>query len=817
MDARRRRRHPACHLAGLVDADHQRLDEGPVVVGRQPVGLPSGPLGVGEQPAVRAHPAAAERPDVAVEADVRQREGAADLGERAVPALDALAAVGHVVLAQRLVERRQRRRLALADAGVGGVGHHPRRVVQLVVVVAALLLEAALEAGGEVVGRVRRRLGAEQVERHAAVEVEVALQRGDVDAAERADVVGVVLLHQLHGALDDPADAGGADEHVVGLLLEHEVARPRQRVEARLAQRGQLVLAVAVGEVGEHEERQPVRRRLVEGPEDARLVGVAGVALEHLVRLVAAVAPEVAVQQVHHRPQVPALLDVDLEQVAHVVEARRGEAQGALLLDRRRLGVALDDEEAAQVGPVLARDLLPHRLALVLAEGDAAIGVRLGEEDAPAVVGHVDVAEVGPALLADVDRRAQVDRVVLVADRPELLPPLDELRLPRLERPLQAAVAGEVDVVGDLGVDVDGHGSDCSHLTPCSVEGRTRAGAEAAQGALRADGVGTLEDPVLPRREPGEDLRLHRLGADEAVVGLQPGEGVGREAGPLLEQDADLVGPVDVVEGERHEAGVDGLGGGQVLADQVAGRGEPVVVAPAARRQPGEAVGHRVPAVVRRGQAQRRRRRRVVGVLPGALQHQRAVGDERQLGERAGEAAPGLDEGDERAGRDVEPLERARPVQPDLAGEPVVLAEDGLGGGDGVGVAGRAQHPRPELRLVEAQPQDHVVELAHGGQHPGVDTGGHELVGRRRLGAGRAADRDPRRADGAVELDGDVVVAHDVAVHGAAQRGERHAGTVRRGGRTPRPGRALAGGRARRTRCAGRRRRRGPTPRPAGP
>ena len=113
---------------------------------------------------------------------------------------------------------------------------------------------------------------------------------------------------------------------------------------AALAQRRQLELAVAVGEVGEEEERQPVRRRLVERAEDARVVGVARVALEHLVGLVAPVAAEVAVQEVHHRPQVAALLDVDLEQVAQVVEARRGEAQRPLLLDRRRLGVALHDE-----------------------------------------------------------------------------------------------------------------------------------------------------------------------------------------------------------------------------------------------------------------------------------------------------------------------------------------------------------------------------------------------------------------------------------------------------------------------------------------
>src|SRR5438445_467764 len=50
-----------------------------------------------------------------------------------------------------------------------------------------------------------------------------------------------------------------------------------------------------------------------------------------------------------------------------------------------------------------------------------------------------------------------------------------------------------------------------------SVVRRAGAGTEAAQGAFGADGVGTLEDPVLPGRETGEDLGLHRLGPGEAV------------------------------------------------------------------------------------------------------------------------------------------------------------------------------------------------------------------------------------------------------------------------------------------------------------
>ena len=92
----------------------------------------------------------------------------------------------------------------------------------------------------------------------------------------------------------------------------------------------------------------------------------AGVALQQRLGLLAALPAEVGVQQVDHRPEVPALLDVDLEQVAQVVQARRGRAEVALLLDRGRLGVALDDDQPLQVRPVLARHLLPGRLALVL-------------------------------------------------------------------------------------------------------------------------------------------------------------------------------------------------------------------------------------------------------------------------------------------------------------------------------------------------------------------------------------------------------------------------------------------------------------------
>ena len=54
---------------------------------------------------------------------------------------------------------------------------------------------------------------------------------------------------------------GLADEHVVRFFGQHEAAGARQRVEARLRQRMQLHLAVAVGEEGEHEKGEPVGGR----------------------------------------------------------------------------------------------------------------------------------------------------------------------------------------------------------------------------------------------------------------------------------------------------------------------------------------------------------------------------------------------------------------------------------------------------------------------------------------------------------------------------------------------------------------------------
>jgi hypothetical protein len=134
------------------------------------------------------------------------------------------------------------------------------------------------------------------------------------------------------------------------------------------ARASKLVLAVAVGEHREHEEVEPVVDGRVERAEDPGLVGVAAAALEEFFRFLAAIAAEVAVEKVNHRPQVTAFLDVDLEEIAQVIKRGRGEAEQALLLDARGLGVALGHDEATQCVAVFAGDHVPHRRADVVAK-----------------------------------------------------------------------------------------------------------------------------------------------------------------------------------------------------------------------------------------------------------------------------------------------------------------------------------------------------------------------------------------------------------------------------------------------------------------
>ncbi len=132
-------------------------------------------------------------------------------------------------------------------------------------------------------------------------------------------------------------------------------------------------------------------------------------------------------------------------------------AEETLLLDRGGLGVALRHDQPAQYRAVLAGDLLPGRLAVLVAEADAAVRHRLGEEDAPAILRHLDRAIARPALGVDRGGGPEIDIRGEEIARPHLAPPIDEARLPMLEGALQNLVVGEVDVVGNELLIVDRH------------------------------------------------------------------------------------------------------------------------------------------------------------------------------------------------------------------------------------------------------------------------------------------------------------------------------------------------------------------------
>src|SRR5277367_5105690 len=125
------------------------------------------------------------------------------------------------------------------------------------------------------------------------MKIYILLNDSEIDSAILTDYVGIVLFHQLTSAADHPAHSRFADEKMMRLLGQHEAAGARQRIESRLGEARQLILAVAVSEMSEHEVRQPVGRLLVERTKDARIVRIARAPHQQCVGLFAAVASEV--------------------------------------------------------------------------------------------------------------------------------------------------------------------------------------------------------------------------------------------------------------------------------------------------------------------------------------------------------------------------------------------------------------------------------------------------------------------------------------------------------------------------------------------
>src|ERR1700691_2561178 len=145
------------------------------------------------------------------------------------------------------------------------------------------------------------------------------------------------------------------------------------------------------------------------------------------------------------------LLDVDLEEVAEVVERRRGLTQVTLLFDRRRLGVALSHDDAAQLLAKFAWHLLPRIGVRIVAEADLAI-LRRRQKNAPSVLRHLHVRVVGPSVGRGAYRRAQVNGGSVETVGPDLAPPFQKTRMPRRERAAQLLVVIEVHVVWDIAI-----------------------------------------------------------------------------------------------------------------------------------------------------------------------------------------------------------------------------------------------------------------------------------------------------------------------------------------------------------------------------
>src|SRR5262249_36075955 len=136
------------------------------------------------------------------------------------------------------------------------------------------------------------------------------------------------------------------------------------------------------------------------------------------------------------------LFDIDLEQIAHVVEGGSSLAEMTLLFDARGLGIPLHDNQPTKHRTILARHLLPRLLALVGAEIDPAVLLTWREQDAPAVLRHSHVFELGPALGGTPHGSAQVNLRGLEAFRPTRHPPADVAWMPLLQRLEHALVVG---------------------------------------------------------------------------------------------------------------------------------------------------------------------------------------------------------------------------------------------------------------------------------------------------------------------------------------------------------------------------------------
>ena len=185
-----------------------------------------------------------------------------------------------------------------------------------------------------------------------------------------------------------------------------------------------------------------------------------------------------------------------------------------------------------------------------------------------------------------------------------------------------------------------------------------------SQRTLRPRGVGALENPVLPRGQTPVDFRVHRFGAGEAQAGFHPRQRIGRERRALLDGDAHLVGPIQIVgrEGDKtrcfSRVGVEPAFVREHFVHSFR-------LGEEARLQAHQAVAHRQRARVEFACGQ-------FNFFVGAVEHVSSISREREFEQVAGEATAGFDEREETLRGEIEPAQDARHVENDLAHEPMI-------------------------------------------------------------------------------------------------------------------------------------------------
>src|SRR5204863_8028513 len=133
-----------------------------------------------------------------------------------------------------------------------------------------------------------------------------------------------------------------------------------------------------------------------------------------------------------------------------IVHRRTRRAQHSLLFHGSWFGISLSDNYATQSRAVFAGHLLPSRLAFVNSEIHFALLVTRLQENSPAVIRHLHVAELRPAVGFHADGRLQVHLVVLVLFLFHVISPAHVRGLPMFQVSLQEPVSAQIDVIGNL-------------------------------------------------------------------------------------------------------------------------------------------------------------------------------------------------------------------------------------------------------------------------------------------------------------------------------------------------------------------------------